>query len=388
MGAASSSSSRLQPTSPESEGTTAEPPWSLPPACQDDIWLKMDLSMLVGTGAGLAGNAVCGGRDFGHTPCEQRGDGPVDDRSLRSPHLGPNYGGCDGEEDDWLAASVCLSIASLEQKEMESLVARVKQKMFRTLSHLCSQEDAFCRTVTRRMRILQCVHAAMSRQRRSELESYRGDNRPQHIVVPGKKKGTGPAVSAPSGDDVLGLQLFFSMLEFVRDPDCGQEQLAGFLQQISPVLTSLPPLSLAEGSSSSPTSLRCGKQESPQALVPGMGVVSSLRGFLATLALSGNADDAFPHAESEQDFGAGRETDKSNSDQMNVALSAMVGLVAARGQASDLLVLVKVLLSISHQKPHVVEVSHDEDEANGLPEAKGLREGRVVAECSAKRQAG
>lgn len=380
MGATSSSSSRLQPISPESEGTSVEPQWSLPPACQDDIWLKMDLSMLVGTGAGLAGNAVYGGRDFGHTSCEQRGDCTVDDRSLRSPHLGPNYGGGSDEEDDWLAASLCLSIASLERKEMESLVARVKKKMFRNLSHLCSQEDVFCRAVTRRMRILQCVHAAMSRQRRAELESYRGDD----IVVPGEKKGTGPAVSAPCGDDVLGLQLFFSLLDFVRDPECGQEQLADFLQQISPVLTNLPPLSLAEGSSS----LLCSKQESPQALVPGSkGVVSSLRGFLARIALSGNADDVFPHAESEHDFGTGRETDKSDSEQTNVALSAMVGLVAARGRASDLLVLIKVLLSIPHRKPDMVEVSQDEDEANGLPEAIGLREGHVVAECSAKRQA-
>jgi len=289
MGAASSSSSQLQPTSPESEDNTVEPPWSLPPACQDDIWLKMDLSMLVGTGAGLAGKAGHGGRDFGHTSCEQPGGGTMDDRSLRSPHLGLNYGGCDDEEDDWLAASLCLSMSSLEQKAMESLVARVKKKMFRNLSHLCSQDDVFCRTVTRRMRILQCVHAAMSRQRRAEIESYREDDivNPQQIVVPGEKNGKGPAVSAPSGDDVLGLQLFF-------------------------VLNTLPPLCLAEGSSSSPTSQYCSKQESPQALTPGMGVVSSLRGFLATVALSGNGDDVFPHVECGQDFGAGREVDKTS----------------------------------------------------------------------------
>lgn len=391
MGAASSSSSRLRPTSPESEGATVEPPWSLPPACQDDIWLKIDLSMVVGTGPGLAGNGGYGGRDFGQTSSEQRGDGIMEDRSLRPPHLGPNCGGCDDEEDDWLAASLCLSMSSLEPKEMESLLASVKKKMFQNLSHLCSQEDAFCRAVTGRMRTLQCVHAAMSRRRRVELENGRGDGtfQPQQSVVSGERKGTGsdrvePALVA-SGDDILGLQLFFSLLEFVRDPECGQEQLADFLQQISPVLTNLPPLCLADSFSSSPASQHSTKHQSPQALMPGMGVVSSLRGFLATLALSGNTDDVFPHVESEQD--AARETDKSGLEQTDVALSAMVGLVAARGRASDLLVLVKLLLSMSHRKLDIVEASQDEAEANGLPEARRLGEGQVVAECSAKRQA-
>lgn len=389
MGAASSSS--RPPTSPESEGTAVEPPWSLPPPCQDDVWLKMDLSMLVGTGAGEPGN---GGRDFGPTSGERRRDGIVGDQAPRTSQLGPNSEGSDCEENDWLAASVCLSMSSFQREEMELLVAKVKNKMLRNLSCLCSQDDAFCVTVTQRVHTLQCVHAAMSRQRRAQLERARGHcaTITQHNVVARGKNGTraGTAIDTPSaasGDALLGLQLFFSLLEFVRDPECGQEQLADFLQQISPVLTKLPPLCLANRYSSPPNNLPHHSTPQPlRSVAPDVGVVSSLRGFLATLALCDKTDDLFPRVEREQDYSSGREIGTSDSEQKNVALTAMVGLVAARGRASDLLVLVKVLLSMPIQKLDVVEVLQDErNKSDGLPGATGSREGHVVAECHAKR---
>lgn len=390
MGAASSNSSR-PPTSPESESTAVEPPWSLPPPSQDDVWLKMDLSMLVGTGAGLAGN---GGWEFRLTSSDQRRDGIVGDQAPRTSQLDPNSGGNDDDEDDWLAASLCLSMSSFQREEMELLVAKVKDKMLRHLSCLCSQDDAFCVVVAQRVRTLQCVHAAMSRQRRAQLERGRGNctTETQHRVVGLGKNGTGAGTavdtsSAASGDAILGLQLFFSLLEFVRDPECGQEQLADFLQQISPVLTSLPPLCLANSYSSPPNNLpHHSKQQPTRTLVPDVGVVSSLRGFLATLALSDKADDMFPRVEREQDFCSGREIGTSDTEQKDVALTAMVGLVAARGRASDLLVLVKVLLSTPLRKADMVGVSQDESSnANSLPEATGSKEGTVVAECRAKR---
>lgn len=390
MGAASSNSSSRPPTSPESEGTAVEPPWSLPSPSQDDVWLKMDLSMLVGTGAGLAGNA---GREDGLTTSERRRDGIVGDQPPRTSQLGPNSGGND--EDDWLAASLCLSMSSFQQEEMELLVEKVKNKLLRNLSCLCSQDDAFSVTVTQRVRTLQCVHAAMSRQRHAQLENGRGTGITdhEHSEVAGGENGAGAGkavdtASATSGDARLGLQLFFSLLEFVRDPECGQEQLTDFLQQISPVLTSLPPLCLANSYSSLPNNVpHHSKQQPTRTLVPDVGVVSSLRGFLATLALCNKADDIFPHAERVQDCYSGREVGASDTEQKDVALTAMVGLVAARGRASDLLVLVKVLLSMPLRKVDVVEVSQDEsNNANGLPERMGSRGGHVVAECHAKRQ--
>lgn len=390
MGAASSNSSR-PPTSPESEGTTVEPSWSLPPPSQDDVWLKMDLSMLVGTGAGLTGN---GGRGFGLASSEPRREGIVGDQAPRTSQLDPNSGGNSDEEDDWLAASLCLSMSSFQREEMELLVAKVKDKMLRHLSWLCSQDDAFCAVVTQRVHTLQCAHAAMSRQRQARLERGRGNLATEaqyRVAGQGKNEtGAGTAVgtsSAASGDSLLGLQLFFSLLEFVRDPECGQEQLDDFLQHISPVLTSLPPLCLANSYSSPPNNLpHQSKPQPSRTLVPGVGVVSSLRGFLATLALCDKADDIFPRVERERDYCSGQDAGTSDTQQKDVALTAMVGLVAARGRASDLLVLVKVLLSIPLRKVNMVEVSQDEStNTNGLPEATGSREGKVVAECHAKR---
>lgn len=383
MGATGSSSSRLQPAPQEDEDTAVEPPWLLPPACQDDIWLKVDLSMLVGTGAGLAGN---GGGGFGHAFSERRRGGNVgESQPPRPSQLDPSSEEYGDEEDDWLAASLCLSMSSLQSEEMELLVERVKKKMLRNLSCLCSQEDVFCRAVTQRLHVLQCVHAAMGRQRCAQFQRSRGHpTEPQSSVAAREKnedaseKASGPS-SAASGDDLLGLQLFFSLLEFVRDPECGQEQLADFLHQIAPVLTRLPPLCLADRHSGSPHT----SKHPTRTLAPGVGVVNSLRGFLATLVLSGKADEEFPHVEGESGYCSGRET--GTSEQREVALSAMIGLVAARSRASDLLVLVKVLLSTPFRKLDVVEVSQDEDKVNGLPGATGLREGHVVTECSAKR---
>lgn len=393
MGAASSNDSSRPPTSPESEGAAVEPPWTLPPPCQDDVWLKMDLSMLVGTGAGLAGN---GGTESGLTSSERRRDGFMGDQAPRTSQLGPNSGGNDNEEDDWLVASLCLSMSSFQREEVELLVAKVKNKMLRNLSCLCSQDDAFWATVTRRVHTLQCVHEAMSRQRHAQLKRGRGNctTETQHGAVARGENGTGAGTaaidisSAASGDALLGLQLFFSLLDFVRDPECGQEQLADFLQQISPVLANLPPLCLAKSYSSPPNNVpQHSKQQPTRTLVPDVGVVSSLRGFLATLALCDKADDMFPRVEREQDCCSGREFGTVDSEQRNVALTAMVGLVAARGRASDLLVLVKVLLSMPLQKLDAVEESQDESsKANGLPAATGSREGHVVAECQAKRQ--
>lgn len=348
--------------------------------------------MLVGTGAGLAGN---GGMEFHLTSSERRRDGIVGDQATRTSQLGPTSGGGDDEEDDWLAASLCLSMSSFQREEMELLVGKVKDKMLRHLSCLCSQDDAYCTVVTQRVHTLQCVHAAMSRQRHAQLERNRENctTKTQHRVVARGKNGTGAATAvdtspAASGDALLGLQLFFSLLEFVRDPECGPEQLADFLHQIAPVLISLPPLCLANSYSSPPNNLpHHSKQQPTRTLVPDVGVVSSLRGFLTTLALCDKADDVFPRVKRKQDC-SGQEIGNSDTEQRDVALTAMVGLVAARGRASDLLVLIKVLLSMPLRKVGMVEISQDEsNDANGLPEATESREGHVVAECHAKRYA-
>lgn len=389
MGAAGSSSFRLH--SAPRESTTAgfgdddNPSWSLPSACHDNIWLKFDLSMVVGSGAGLAGK---GGGDFGQALGERRKDGNVRDNQAAWPSQPSQKSSGDvDEEDDWLEASLCLSMSALRREEVTLLVARAKNKLLRTLSCLCSQDDAFCDAVTQRMQVLHCVHAAMSRQRRAQLKNDGGGSVAQHksSVVRESDEGVAGVVksSCPtSGDDLLGLQLFFSLLDFVRDPECGREQLADFLQQIAPVLSSLPPLCLADSCSDLSDDMH---RTQPTRRTPAPGVVHSLREFLVTLALEDSVESRFHQEGDEPGNDFCRHSKAPQSGHQEVALSAMISLVGARGRASDLLLLVKVLLSARCQKLDEAAVFRDTYDINIISEATGSRGEHMVAECSAKR---
>lgn len=392
MGAASSSGVRVQPGAPESDsarcgGSTAvEPTAVLPPASEDYNWLKVGLSTLVGTADELAGKGV---GDFGRALTERRDSSNVRDNQggTRPSQANASLVGNCGEEDEWLEASLCLSVASLSREEMALVVARVRQKLFKTLSSLCSQDDAFCEAVAQRIRVMQCVHAAMSRQRRmQQLDTNDGETNIQPNTIPVARESTAglsedsSSSCEASGDQLLGLQLFFSLLEFVRDPDCSQEQLTDFLQQIAPVLSNLPPLCLARRYSDPPDDVR-GNQAMPWGPAP--CVVDSLRRFLATLALEDKADVSLPRKRDE------RSTvdtyPSSDPGRRGVALSAMISLVAARGRAGDILLLVKVLISARHRPLNSVEDLQGDDEANSIPGETGFREEHVLADCSAKR---
>lgn len=384
MGAAGSNSLRLQPVPLESGdvsyGGAVEPPWSLPPAGQ------VDLSMLVGVGGGLTGS---GGGNFGRA-CRERGDGNVREKhTARLSHLDSSSAGDDDEEGDWLETSLCLSLSSLRREEIVLLIARAKEKLFSSLSCLCYQDDAFCEAVAQRIQTMQSVHAAMTRRRCEKLERESADTiRRQHCVVAPEKDGRVAGDGGPScaayGDDVLGLQLFFSLLDFVRDPECGQQQIADFLKQISPVVSSLPPLCLACVYSGSTGNAL---DQPPTRRTAASSVVQSLLEFLATLALSERAGNDSPRIESEWNSGIFKPTEASDSGQRGVALSAMISLVAARGRASDLLLLVKVLFSAGCRKRDRDDKGlQDEEGQNNVQGAMGSRKEHVMAEFSAKRQ--
>lgn len=386
MGAASSTSLRVQPGPPEGDttrcGVTVEPTAVLPPAYEDYNWLKVGLSTLVGTGDELAGK---GAREFGQASAERRDSSNVrDNQAARSAQVSAAaVGSCD-EEDEWLEASLCLSVSSLSREEMALVVARVRQKLFKTLSNMCSQDDAFCEVVTQRIHVMQCVHAAMSRQRRMQLETddRKADVPPDDMVARESMAGSSednPSSCAAPGDQLLGLQLFFSLLEFVRSPECSQEQLTDFLQQIAPVLSSLPPLCLAGHFSGSSAGVGS-NQPMPRTPVP--CVVDSLRRFLATLVLEDKLDDNFHRKGDERGIDTRLLSDHG---RRGVALSAMVSLVAARGRAGDMLLLVKVLISARHRPSNAVEGLQDDDEVNSVAGDALFREEHVMADCSAKR---
>ena len=386
MGAASSTSLRVQPGPSEGDstrcGVTVEPTAALPPAYEDYNWLRVGLSTLVGTGDELAGK---GAGDFGRAFAERRDSSNVrDNQAARSAQASAaSVGSCD-DEDELLEASLCLSVSSLSREEMALVVARVRQKLFKTLSCMCSQDDAFSEVVAQRIHVMQCVHAAMSRQRRMQFETddRKAGAQPNDVVarenMVGSSEDSASSCAAP-GDQLLGLQLFFSLLEFVRNPECNQEQLTDFLQQIAPVLSSLPPLCLAGRFSDSSASVSS-NQSMPRTPTP--CVVDSLRRFLAALVLEDTLDDNFLRRGHERGIGTRPSSDR---ERRGVALSAMISLVAARGRASDMLLLVKVLISARHRPSNAAKGLHDGDEANSVPGDTLFREEHVMADCSAKR---
>lgn len=392
MGATISTSSRLQPAAPDGRRASCadaiESLWPLPPACQDDIWLNIDLPTVLG-----ARTAIPGGKDVagvGRASGERHVDGnnARENHTTRTPQASSGSLGCGDDEDDWLEAALCLSMSSLERKEMELLVGRVKTKLLRTLSSLCYHHDSFCESVTQRIHTLRCVDAAMTRQRSAQVKRKRVETLKVSSDVVTSQSGAvvvtggGGGFCEASSDDLLGLQLFFSLLDFVQDPECGQEQLDDFLQQIVPVLSKLPPLCLA-GDHMRVTDDSCGNtQPAQRRLAP--GVVHSLRGCLVAVALAESGSNGPCQRGADQTDRNHQHVAEYSSRRQQVALSALVSLVAARGRASDLLVLVRALLHMSPRKPRVA-VSQSESDIECAPAATGVREDHILAECSAKR---
>lgn len=392
MGAASSTTSRLQPAVPDGGNTGCgdanEPLWPLPPACQDDIWLNVDLPTVLGAGAGIPGGKDAGGVGRGSSERHLDGNNARDNHTARSSQMMPGSFGCGDDEDDWLETALCLSMSSLQRQEMALLVARAKTKLLRTLSFLCCHHDIFCESMMQRVHTLRCVHAAMTRQRSAQIQRERvetlkhnsneGASQSDAVVVAGESGGFCEA----SSDDLLGLQLFFSLLDFVREPECGQEQLNDFLQQITPVLSELPPLCLVGDHVRVADDSCSNTQPAQRRLTP--GVVHSLRGFLVTLALAEPGRSDYFQMGADHTDRHHQNAASDSPERQRVALSALISLVAARGRASDLLVLVNVLLHTSHRKSHV-GVSQSDSDTVCVPAATDVREDHIVTECSAKR---
>lgn len=360
-----------------------EPPWSLPPASQDAVWTKVQLSTILAAGTAAQ-----------HVMRAASGWGGVDDGNMRSTcstqaarlarHTPPLQNEDDSE--DWLEAGLCFSMSSLPRDDMATLVERAKGQLLRKLSHLCDQDDIFCEAVMQRIHALYCVHAAMTRRRVLQAKRTAAaidiglgeDANQQHNNE--QPAGQVEDILEPSGEARLGLQLFFSLLDFVQDPECGQEQITDFLQQIVPVLSSLPQLCLA--SWYTPDDDGQSRRAKP-ASAP--GVVHALREFLVRCIVPTTRCNGLGQAEVGESQDSDQEGYVLDAGQQDIAFSALVGLVAARGRASDLLVLVKVLLDITVSGEDA-DVDNAEDEGPMVClEGDGQRRNHVLTECSAKR---
>ena len=84
--------------------------------------------------------------------------------------------------------------------------------------------------------MLQCVHAAWARnQYQREKVAQKAEKRPLPL----------PSAKIEEFHDLnLGLELLFSLIDIVRDPECDPNQRRLFLDEVVPVIRELPPLSL------------------------------------------------------------------------------------------------------------------------------------------------
>lgn len=389
MGASGSKVGPLRPAASQYGGEETfsyvdgiEPPWPLPGASQDAIWTKVQLSTILEAGTVLqaAGGWGTGGADVVDNLRN------ISNQAARSSRHGAGLEN-DDDSEDWLEAGLCLSKACLPPEDMAMLVERAKGQLLRRLSRLCDQDDVFCEVVMQRIHALYCAHAAMTR--RLVLEAKRVTSAAAEVGparTENSQQGAKPPVGRlddclePTGNARLGLQLFFSLLDFVQDPECGQEQLADFLRQIVPVLSGLPQLCLAND-------YRCTSNsgQTTKATQPTPGVVPALRTFLVRCIVPPTRSNGIRRAGTEKrgEHG-GQEAHVVAAEQRDRALSALVSLAAARGRASDLLVLVKVLLDVSIRGD-----AHVRDEAVEEPavfcEGDQPHRDHVLQECNAKR---
>ena len=388
MGTGSSKSPYLGTSPSESDTASFEdsvgPRWSLPPPSQDEVWLKVNLALLVNTSAGLTSKC---GSNVKRASSERRAEAITrNNQPARAQHSVRSFECSATEDDDWLEASVCLSMAFLQEEDMALVVSSAKKTLQRTLSSLCRNEDVFSESLMQRVHALFCVHAAMTRQRRMQLDKGSEDTgthrkerravqRADHAGVVEEELG-----SHKMSDHLLGLQLFFSFMDYVREPECEQEQVMDFLRQIEPVLTSLPPLCLA-GEYSDSIEVNAFNQ---RASMPAPSVVHSLRDFLVTLALAGIDGKCNLREEGEKCNSTGT-AGTYDSAQRELVLSALISVGVARGLASDLLVLVKVLLSSVPSFKAVVKTPQHQSEASDVLAESGAIEEHLTSECSAKR---
>ncbi|CAM9202377.1 unnamed protein product [Discosporangium mesarthrocarpum] len=280
--------------------------------------------------------------------------------------------------------ALCLCLAAFSKDDYNLLVSKATTKISHELSRLCRLRDPFWTSLSHRIHVLYSINAAMTRHRVAEVTRMKTAN--QQKV--GETKVVGPAVltsggqmNCPEGraedrysnNAHLGLQLFFCLFDFVKDPGCREEQLGDFLQQIAPVLSSLSPLSLAcETSMAQNKPEVVGGHEASIHPPLGAGVVNTLREFLYTASLHGDNPSLG------KDASHGRK-------QRATAISSLIYLAAARGRASDLLVLVKVLLCLDLPmvSPNILE----DDKIAHVPTVTETKKSPPLpTECTMKRR--
>ena len=250
----------------------------------------------------------------------------------------PRLAGKDERGEAMDLADATLVMAGVLIAPSES-VTLTEVRFAHDLAQHCAGDDPFASLLRRRIESIVRVHEAISRHSRACISAV-----PENPAVPGLKTGAmaAGAPSPPTSSRLtpavsLSLQLLYGLLDFVREDSCEHAQRADFLKEVSPVLEHLPPLCLASDPS----------EDEP--------VLDALRDFLYLASLPGacflKGSSALNPGDTGDDDVAAALASPAMVRQRTTAATALLGLAAARGRASDFLLAVKVLLGVGLPQP-------------------------------------
>ena len=237
---------------------------------------------------------------------------------------------------DLADATVCLA-----GQDSREAVRQTMQRLAHDLCVHCRSDDPFAVLLSQRVAMLHMMHVAITNKRRDAAEAAGpGEAAQASLLAQPATVDMPPAVQ-------LALHLLYSLLDFVREESCEPAQRADFLKQVAPMLAELPALCLSHPGE---------EHIHPRSLLPGEAgsnrdtVLDSLRDFLYLASLP---SAYFPNSagSAERDEVTATLTQADTIEQRTESATALLGLASARGRASDLLLVVKVLLGIGLPQP-------------------------------------
>ncbi|GMH96967.1 hypothetical protein TrST_g6277 [Triparma strigata] len=242
-------------------------------------------------------------------------------------------------------------------------------------------------TIVHRLLLMKSVHAAMHHSRLQvredikasvlqALQHYKDEASASPSSPTKNKDGSSKGKGPMEYDKSLGVHMFYNMLAFLHTNDCSAGDRQEFLENVIPVLKDLEPLALetkhdppnptatAHPNGHNPKLYDWGERTFPKLpktspLNPPPKILDSLRKFLVSQAQLPNVssdDDGFTN---EQKLNMFRHQNKS-------AVTALAELSKARGQASDLLVVIKVLLGVGVETPWELDLKTQQQQQNQM----------------------
>ena len=279
-------------------------------------------------------------------------------RKLLQPSIrgGRTSAGIDVQVDDGVAEDLRNAAILLVHDALQDEKAQDAENYVRAMSYdlmkICTQQDAFESNVVKRLGLIKTIHEAMTRR-----ECYTGARLKEKWKKLALEHSGDAASSRPkqkpkssktiSYETQLGIHLFFSMLSFLNADSSDSEQRMTFLENVIPVLAKLPALCLEELSNFSRSAYLTVPRGAPTASYPllkkkprlggSLEILDSLRNFLYHMATSPPRETTSSASSSILELFKG---------QNQRAVTALALLASIRGHASDILLVISVLLGV------------------------------------------